>query len=92
MENFKLQVDARSAAMDSERLHRDPARGITEFHGVVQPPQKRRRIAHEEFQEGNALDGEPVAMDVDMDFGMGNHDPAGFGAYQHLFLENTLIA
>ncbi|EPT04358.1 hypothetical protein FOMPIDRAFT_1058151 [Fomitopsis schrenkii] len=68
-ENFKLQVDARSAAMAD-----------------VQPPHKRRRIAHEEFQDGNALEADfggpadaALGMDVDMGFNMGNNEPTVFG-------------
>ncbi|KAH9937716.1 Rec8 like protein-domain-containing protein [Fomitopsis serialis] len=52
----------------------------------AQPPHKRRRIAHEEFQEGNALDegfGAPpdtgLGMDVDMGFTIDNNEPVGFG-------------
>ncbi|TFY62923.1 hypothetical protein EVJ58_g3563 [Rhodofomes roseus] len=52
----------------------------------TQPPHKRRRIAHEEFQDGNALDegfGAPPDADfgvnADMGFMMDNNEPAGFG-------------
>ncbi|KZT65163.1 hypothetical protein DAEQUDRAFT_769100 [Daedalea quercina L-15889] len=69
MENFKLQVEARSVSMQD-----------------VQPPHKRRRIAHEEFQDGNALDerlgglpDEGLGKNADMGFMAGNNEPAGFG-------------
>lgn len=70
---------------------------MAELPAVAQPPHKRRRIAHEEIQEGNALEADfggpadtALGMDIDMDFNMGNNEPVGFGEHPSRSLESVL--